>query len=395
MTANKTACALPLPEPSALTHSLELTMMIRKAIAENGGALDFSQYMQMALYTPELGYYNNGAVKFGQDGDFTTAPELSILYSRCIARQCRQILEQPSYDNILEIGSGTGAMAIAILTELEQLDCLPKSYLILEPSSDLRQKQQQLLQQKIPHLAERVRWLAQLPTRRFSGLILANEVLDAMPVTRFCIYQGALCVRCVTYEEEQFCWCNRPPEDTLSHEVKSRIASLPWPLPDLYVAEINMHIKSWLKSLAEVLDRGIILFADYGYPRAEYFHPQRTEGNLICHYQHRAHTDPFWYPGLQDISAAVDFTAVAEAAAAADLEIAGFTTQAHFLIACGMLEMLIDGEHDDLTHAEMKKQARNLTMPGEMGEKFKLIALTKATDTQLCGFDFVDQKARL
>lgn len=391
---------LPVPEEVALSLSEDLREKISFAIMENGGSISFEQYMQMALYEPGLGYYSAGSSKFGPQGDFVTAPELSPIFSRCLANQCQQVLSEIASGCILELGPGTGVMAIDILRELERNNALPKVYYMLEPSADLRQRQQQKVKSEIPHLEERMVWLERLPEEKIEGVILANEVIDAMPVRRIVIDHEIeeIVVTCESEVNDQIGlqWNKKAIDQNSMKVVQEILETLKETLPMPYTTEINFYIRPWLNSLNDVLDKGLILISDYGYPRQEFFHPQRHAGTLICHYRHHVHDDPFLYPGLQDITASVDFTAIAEAAVDVDLHVSGFTTQAHFLIACGLDQFVLEQETDDVTErAQMTHQVGKLTMPGEMGEKFKFIGLTKALDIQLKGFSFIDQRVRL
>lgn len=387
---------LPAPDRPALEHSQRLSHRIRQAIEQNQGPISFADYMQMALYEPGLGYYSAGARKFGTAGDFVTAPELSRIFTACLARQCRQVLKTLDHPAILECGPGSGVMACDLLQILEQEDCLPEKYFMLEVSADLRQRQQQLLREKIPHLASRVIWLAQLPQEPLTGIILGNEVLDAMAVHRIMLAEGKCHELTVTQLEDRFAWTARAPAPGLQSQVSRVLGNRLPQLPEGYTTEINSGIGPWLTTLAKTLQRGVMLFIDYGYPRQEYYHPQRTTGTLLCHYRHHVHDDPFLYPGLQDITAAVDFTAMAEAAIAAGLRVHGYTTQAHFLIGCG-LQAVLDDMHlaGAIEHAEAARQARWLTLPGEMGEKFKVLALSRGLDFPLAGFEPLDMRSRL
>ena len=391
---------LPNPDELALKLSESLQEKIRLAIINNGSSISFEQYMQMALYEPGLGYYSAGSSKFGEQGDFVTAPEISPLFSRCIARQCQQVLSEISSSDIFELGSGTGTMAIDIMRELKRNNSLPETYYLLEPSADLRQRQQLNVKNTIPQLEERFVWLDHLPEEKIKGVILANEVIDAMPVMRIVIDSEIeeYAVACDSGANDQirFQWVKKDIDQKLKSEIQVMFDTLRESVPTPYTTEINFNIKPWLNSLNDVLDEGLILISDYGYPRQEYFHPQRHTGTLICHYRHHAHDDPFLYPGLQDITASVDFTTVAEAAADAGLHVSGFTTQAHFLIACGLDQFIPEYEIDDaVERSKMTQQVAKLTMPGEMGEIFKFIGLTKGLDIQLCGFGFIDQRSRL
>lgn len=396
---------LPKPDEISLKLSETLQEKISIAIAENGGSISFEQYMQMALYEPGLGYYSAGSCKFGEQGDFVTAPEISPLFSRCIARQCQQVLSEISStevwsSSILELGPGTGAMAIDIMLELARNDALPEKYYLLEPSADLRQRQQLNIRNAIPQLEERFVWLDRLPEERIKGVILANEVIDAMPVKRIVIdtdiQEYAVSCNSGADDQTQFQWLKTDIDHNLKSEMQAMFDMLMDPLETPYITEINYNIKPWINSLNDVLDQGLILISDYGYPRQEYFHPQRHTGTLICHYRHQVHDDPFLYPGLQDITASVEFTTVAEAAVDAGLHVSGFTTQAHFLIGCGLDQFVSEFESDDVAErSKMTQQVSKLTMPGEMGEKFKFIGLSKKLDIELCGFGFLDQRSRL
>jgi len=403
--SKRSKSTFPLPDEFSLKLSESLQDKIRLAIMESGGSISFEQYMQMALYEPGLGYYSAGSNKFGEQGDFVTAPEISPLFSYCLARQCQQVLSEISFSSIFELGPGTGTMAIDIMRELERNNALPEIYYMLEPSADLRHRQQINIKSTIPHLEERFVWIDHLPEEKIKGIILANEVIDAMPVNRIVIDSEVeeYAVACDSGANDQirFQWVKRGIDQKLKSDVQDMLGMLRESLPTPYVTEINCNIKPWLNSLNDILDEGLILISDYGYPRREYFHPQRDAGTLICHYRHHAHDDPFLYPGLQDITASVDFTTIAEAAVDVGLHVSGFTTQAHFLIACGLDLFVSEFETGDVVErSKMTHQVSKLTMPGEMGEKFKFIGLTKkletrALDTQLCGFSFIDQRSRL
>lgn len=387
---------LPVPEPPERAHSERLQQIIRQEIAQAGGRITFARYMELALYAPGLGYYSAGLQKFGSGGDFTTAPETSALFSCCIARQCRQVLVQVPESDILEVGAGSGVMACDVLRECERLGCLPRQYLILELSAELRARQQERLEQSVPHLMARVRWLDVLPAPGFRGVVLANEVLDAMPVHRFRRDNGVVSECYVGHEAGRFVWCDGPVSDEV---LAARLDSLLRDTQDLPVvleSEVGTLAAAWVGSVAQVLEYGLLLLIDYGYPRHEFYHPQRVQGTLQCHYRHRAHADPFFYPGLQDITAHVDFTAVAEAGHAAGLNVAGYTSQAFFLLACGLMEQVseraADGAPEQLA---LMQQVKRLTLPDEMGELFKVIALTRGMDTALLGFSMLDNRGKL
>jgi SAM-dependent MidA family methyltransferase len=386
---------LPEPEPQAAAHSARVAAHIRHAMNANGGQIPFSRFMELALYSPGLGYYSAGTRKFGTQGDFVTAPELSPLFSRCLARQCQEILDCTDGE-ILELGAGTGTMAATMLAELDALDTLPNRYNILEVSGELQARQRETLTTQAPHLAERVRWIDTLPEPGFQGIIVGNEVLDAMPVERFRIIQDGPRPLHVAYEEDRFIGCEGPANQDLTTCVAALEATLGDTLPIGYESEINTHLKPWLTAFAERLEKGALLVLDYGYPRREYYHPQRRMGTLVCHYRHRVHSDPFILPGLQDITANVDFSAVADAAIDAGLELAGYTSQGYFLLGCGLETLLAEVDPDDTArYLEQVRQVKLLTLPGEMGERFKAIALTRGLSQPLQGFGYYDESKRL
>lgn len=336
--------------------------------------------MELALYAPGLGYYTAGTSKFGEAGDFITAPELSPLFGRTLARQAAEIM-QHSAPHILELGAGSGKLAADMLAELERLNCLPESYSILEVSADLRERQQALLRKRLPHLTERVRWLDELPDS-FSGAVVANEVLDALPVHLVHWQDSAIAERGVEVSGEEFAWQDRPITDAALLETARNIA-----VPDGYVSEICLAARGLINSLAQRLQRGTLLFIDYGFGAREYYHPQRSTGTLMCHYRHHSHDDPFFLPGLQDITAHVNFTDVAECGIDAGLELLGYTNQAFFLINCGIAELMQDVSPDNpLDYLPLSAQLQKLTSPAEMGELFKVIALGKGLDEPLMGF---------
>jgi SAM-dependent MidA family methyltransferase len=388
--------ALPVPEQDALLQSEKLVVRIKDLIKEQGGMIGFKQYMSTVLYEPGLGYYSAGSRKFGAKGDFVTAPEISPLFSQCLAYQCGQVLNKLGSGSILELGAGTGVMARDLLLELEKIGLLPESYFILEISADLKQRQQELLNQSIPHLMERVVWLDSLPEKSFSGLILANEILDALVVRRFKKTPESFKELKVGLDNDEFVWIETDADAELEKELTQLEDQLSEPLAENYISEINTDLAKWINGLEEVLQRGVMLFIDYGYSTSDYYHPERIGGTLLCHYRHRVHADPFLYPGLQDITASVNFTAVAECADAIGLHVNGYTTQAYFLFGCGLENLLADMATLDIkSQTETAQQVRKLTMPEEMGERFKIIALTKDCDPTLVGFSIMDQRARL
>ena len=388
--------ALPVPDQNALLQSEKLVAHIKNLMSEQGGVIGFDQYMNSALYEPGLGYYSAGSRKFGPEGDFVTAPEISALFSQCLARQCAQVLNVSESGIIMELGAGTGVMARDLLSELDKLNSLPEKYFILEVSADLKQRQQELLNESIPHLVERVVWLDSLPEKAFTGLILANEVLDALPVRRFKKTSGTFKEMKVGLENNEFIWVDDDAEAELVKGLELLEYVLSDPFPQNYISEINMDLEKWLSALQAVLECGVILLIDYGYSAAEYYHPDRTDGSLLCHYRHRVHADPFFYPGLQDITSSVNFTAVAECADTLGLNVDGYTSQTYFLFGCGLDNLVADMDSLDIkSQTKIAQQVRTLTMPEEMGERFKVMALTKSYDQALIGFSMKDQRIRL
>ena len=387
----------PLPplSPEERAHSEALIGHIRDEIDKAGGWITFERYMELALYAPGLGYYSAGARKLGPAGDFVTAPESSPLFSRCMANQCAEILERLGGADILELGAGSGVMAKDLLLELESQQRLPSHYFILEVSADLRERQRATFEEHAPHLLDRVQWLDALPAE-FTGVILANEVLDALPVQRFRIRGQQVHALGVAWELGQFELSEIQAPKELEQAVREIEAAIGEPLPNGYVSEINVRLGPFVAGVAAALAQGAIIFIDYGLPRSQYYRAERNEGTLLCHYRHRFHDDPFINVGLQDIGAWVDFTQVAEAAVAAGLNVAGFTTQAHFLIGNGIERFLAPRAGEGLVpQVQLARQAMLLTLPGEMGERFKVIALTRNYDAPLAGFRIRDMAASL
>ena len=384
------AAPLPIPDSDALAHCHRLESLIMSQIEAEGGWLDFASYMHLALYSPGLGYYSGGARKFGAAGDFVTATEISPLFGRTLARQAAPILQQ-TLGSILELGAGSGKLCAQILLELQRLEALPEQYLILEVSAYLRSLQEQTLEAALPAaLLEKVQWLDTLP-ESFRGLVLANEVFDALPVHIVQTTDLGLQQLGVVSRDDGFGWEARPIEHGPLFEAAERLQ-----LPTGYRTEICQAMTGLMASLSDMLQRGVILLIDYGFPRHEYYHAQRSEGTLMCHYRHFAHGDPFLYPGLQDITAHVDFTAVAESGVANQMQLLGFTSQAQFLINCGIAELLNAMSPENLTaYAPIAAQVQKLLSPAEMGELFKVIALGKGYTTPLLGFDQGDKRHKL
>jgi SAM-dependent MidA family methyltransferase len=384
---------LPAPDSFSLEQSEKLSRRIREEIVEEGGSIGFQRYMELALYEPGLGYYSSAKEKFGASGDFVTAPELSPLFGRCLAVQVGEVLAQMKEGAILEIGGGTGKLAAAVLAALEASGQLPDHYYLLELSGFLRQRQQETLEHLVPHLIDRVQWLDHWPGSGFRGVVLANEVLDAMPVQCFTLAEGEVFERRVTFTENRFAWLDEPADEVLKEQARYLV---PEPATGPYHSEWNPWLRPWLAGLAHVLEQGVALFIDYGYERAEYYHAGRREGTLICHYRHYVHDDPFFLPGLQDITASVDFTLLAEAAVDCGLQVSGYTHQAAFLFGNGLQEIYEDLSHDSVQdRVRLAHEIRQLTLPGEMGERFRVMALSRDYDHSLRGFAWQDHRARL
>jgi len=394
--ASITPPALPLPSAEAAAHSRRVAAHIAEAISAAGGRLDFARFMELCLYAPSLGYYVAGAEKFGPGGDFITAPEASPLFGRCLARQVAELLTATGGGQVLELGAGSGRMALDLLTELARLGALPARYLILEPGMELRRRQRAMLESGGPQLAGRVTWIDRLPRPGLCGVILANELLDALPVRRFRITDEGPRPLAVSLAPDGFVWTLGDQEPSLSAAIRRIEATLGRKLAPGYESELSEQASAWLQSLAECLAVGAVLLLDYGYTRGEYYHPQRRSGTLVCHYRHRAHFDPLILPGIQDLSASVDFTALAEAGLAAGLQLAGYTSQAWFLLGCGLDELLADaGTPDSVAYLEAARQVKLLTLPGEMGERFQALALTRGIEGPLRAFRLHQRGDRL
>ena len=388
--------SLPVPAADALGASAELATRIRDAVAAAGGWLPFDRYMELALYTPGLGYYSGGARKFGrraEDGsDFVTAPELSPLFARTLARAVAQALDASGTRHVMEFGAGTGRLAAGMLAAFEALGAPLDSYAIVDLSGELRERQRETIGALGGALASRVRWLDALP-ERFEGVIVGNEVLDAMPVQLYARTGGIWHARGVGVDETGALRFEARGLDTpsvsLSKEDAALLAQLDEEVdPDLdYVAETHSAGAAFTKTVCSMLTRGAAIFIDYGFPRGEYYHPQRTEGTLMCHYRHHAHGDPFLYPGLQDITAHVEFTRIAEAGVETGADLLGYTSQARFLMNAGITDVLSEIDPSDATHFLPAANAvHKLLSEAEMGELFKVIAFSRSIDGTLDAF---------
>jgi SAM-dependent MidA family methyltransferase len=373
-------------------HAATVREHLRQRIAAAGGWLGFDEYMRIALYEPGLGYYSAGAAKLGPGGDFITAPELSPLFGRCLARHCMEVLATTGGSDVLELGAGSGRLAFDVLTAMDAAGRPPTRYRILEVSADLRARQRSLLATLPPLLAGRVQWLDGPPEESWRGVLLANEVLDALPFKRIRSESGEWKELGVAVDEAgRFSWQTRAASPALRARID---ADLPADLPEGYETELCPMLSPWITEVTASMQQGVALFIDYGLPRAQYYHPDRSSGTLRCHYRQRAHDDPFAHPGMEDITAWVDFTAVAEAANMADLWVLGFATQAAALLGLG-IEAALNDAPAETTRIRRTSEARQLLMPTEMGETFKMIARGRGFDAPLSAFHVQDLRRSL
>ena len=378
-----------LPEPTSeeLAHSARLVELIRSEMDQAGGTLDFARYMELALYAPGLGYYSAGTTKFGAAGDFVTAPELGFVFARCFARALAP--ELLGGGDLIELGPGSGALAVELLLELERLAALPARYGLLERSADLRARQRETLHARCAHLADRVDWLDAPPAAPWHGALIANEVIDALPVRAFALRDHELFARAVGVDEQnRFVWCDVEADAKLHSTVESAVGDRLANLPRPYLSEVCTMLDPWLAEVTRSLTRGSAWFVDYGYAHGEYYDPAHRAGTVRCHYRHRAHDDPLILPGLQDITAWVDFDALARAGESAGLSVTAHSTQVQFLIAHGLDEVFAQGyaqAADEVARYALAQQVKRLTLPGEMGEKFRVMRLEKRFNTDRHG----------
>ncbi|MDR2871102.1 MAG: class I SAM-dependent methyltransferase [Xanthomonadaceae bacterium] len=373
---------LPHPAPDALLHSEQLTAHIRAEIATSGGAIPFSRFMELCLYTPGLGYYSAGSRKFGEEGDFVTAPELGPLFAATTANALAPVLQQLGGDaRFLEVGGGSGAFAETMLKRLLALDALPSRYAILEPSADLRERQRERLSTHlIPPVFALVEWLDRPFDTDWNGILFANEVIDALPTPRFVLRDSEVFEETVTLDGEGRFLRGEQPADALTvAAVRHLERYLESQFADGYRSEVLPQLPYWLQAVAGGLRSGAVLFVDYGYPRREFYLPERDNGTLRAFYRHRVHDDPFLWPGLQDLTASVDFTAVAEAGTHAGFDLAGYCTQANFLLGNGLDAMLAEAESrtDEVGRVCLRQEAKRLILPSEMGERFQVIGFER------------------
>ena len=381
------------PAAFASRHSVAVARHLRGQIEDAGGVLPFDQYMDMALYAPGLGYYATGTRKFGQGGDFVTAPEIGPLFGRSLAREVGLVLETIDDACLLEFGAGSGALAQSLIEALSADGRLPSRYCILEISPDLRERQRQRLEPLAEHHGLKIEWLEQLPDEPLQGVILANEVVDAFAVTRFCVIQGRPWRAGISIDGDGFAW---EWIDDLDPDSGAAKIVQQYELVEGYISEVCPRAQAWIHALGVSLQRGLALVIDYGFPAREYYLPERSQGTLRCHYQHRAHNDPLILPGIQDVTCHVNFSALAEAGRTAGFDVLGYTSQESYLLALGLLDLATPQPEDDenvmLSRAAEVKQ---LILPSQMGEAFKVMAFGKNIEQALAGFKLRDRSSSL
>jgi SAM-dependent MidA family methyltransferase len=383
--------ALPMPDTASAEQSERCAGYIRERIRDAGGSISFAEFMHYALYARGLGYYSAGTRKFGPGGDFVTAPEISGLFTRVLARQCAEVLRKLGDGSVLEFGAGSGRLAVDLLTALTRLGIPPQEYRILEVSADLRERQHRLLREELGDQADAVVWLDRMPEAH-RGVVIANEVVDALPVERFLKRGNKVLQLRVAEEDGEFVFVDEAAPDMLIDAVTAIEKYVGGSLPDRYVSEVSLAVPGFIADLAGALERGIAFLFDYGVSRREYYAPDRGEGWLQCHYRHRVHSDPLMLAGIQDLTAWVDFTAVAEAAVESGLDVSGYVSQAQFLINGGLDEELAGMAGMELeSRIELSGEVKLLTLPGEMGENVKCIGLARGEVPRLAAFDSADR----
>lgn len=376
---------IPAPDADAQAHSDRLLALIRDQVRAAGGAIPFSRYMELALYAPGLGYYSAGARKFGAAGDFVTSPELGPTFAECVAQCAADVFAQlGGRADFLELGGGSGAFAEAALRHLDSLDALPAHYLVLEPSADLRERQLERLRAALPdRIVDRVRWLDGPLEKPWRGFLFANEVIDALPTPRFAVRAGEVCEEHVALDAGGRLVRVDQPADALLHAAVRHVErELGQPFAEGYRSELLPQLPYWIQAVGGLLREGAMLFVDYGYPRREYYLPERCDGTLVCHRRHHAHSDPFDLPGLTDITAFVDFTALAEAGVGAGFDLAGYCAQSSFLMGAGLAQRLeaIEAIEDPVARHARTNEVKRLMLPGEMGERFQAMAFQRGVD---------------
>ena len=386
----KPESGLPVPDADSIAHCERVAAHLQSLIDASPDGIPFSQFMHEALYAPGLGYYNAGARKFGAAGDFTTAPEASPLFGAVLARQLAPLIDRAG-GRLMEIGAGSGTLAVQLLRKLAQFEALPQQYLILEISPDLIERQQSRLARELPEIGRIVRWI-DAPPPAFRGVMVANEVADAIPVERFQIDADRVMRANVTGTGGEFEWHYVPAPRVLEDAVRRIERDLGRPLPDGYRSEVGPGRDDWMGALAASLEHGVILLVDYGMSRHEYYAPDRDDGWLQCHFRQHVHGDPLKLPGIQDITAWVDFTALAAVAADAGLSVSGYAPQGQFLLHGGLEREFVDfASMPEMRQAALSGEAKLLTMPGEMGENFKFLALTRGDLDPMAAFREIDR----
>ncbi|HVV98461.1 MAG TPA: SAM-dependent methyltransferase [Rhodanobacteraceae bacterium] len=387
----------PVPDAEEKAHSDALVALIRNEIAARG-PMPFSRYMELCLYAPGLGYYSAGKTKFGPAGDFVTAPELGDLFARVVAGTLAPTLAELGPDaDFVELGGGSGRFAATALRELSERNALPRRYRLLEPSADLRERQREHVAASLPDdLAARVEWIERPPQEPWNGVLFANEVVDALPTTRFAMHGGEVHEECIVVRDGALAREDRPADALVGAAVRHVERYLGAAIPDDNRSEILPQLPYWLAAVIGALDRGVVLLVDYGYPRSEYYLPERSDGTLVCHFRHRAHADPLRWPGLEDITAFVDFTAVAEAGVNAGFELVGYAPQGQFLLSSGLPALLEEtAALDEAARMRIVGEAKRLTLPGEMGERFQAIAFARGVKEVPAGLAAFDLSRRL
>jgi SAM-dependent MidA family methyltransferase len=389
---------LKKPGLTQIAHTEALVQVIKARVDENNGWIGFEEFMELALYAPGLGYYSAGATKFGESGDFITAPLMGNQFAGCVARQCIEVFENLPVDEpttIIEFGAGTGQLALDLLMYLDSHHRFPDRYLVVETSAEMKQRQQALIESTHPEYLAAMDWLDIIPEQAVSGVIIANEVLDAFPVMRFEIdNDGTARELGVSMADGQFVW------KVSSHQVPQQFQERlnTYSLPSGYQSEINRRAEAWVQTVGEKLGAGVMILIDYGYPRLEYYHRDRVQGTLKCHFQHQSHNDPFFYPGIQDITTHVDFSAVAAAGRLVGMEVVGYCSQGGFLISMGLLDNFEKKRKSAIPVTDivsLSQEVKKLTLPHEMGELFKVIALSKNYTCPLSGFTMQNLSGRL
>ena len=382
--------SLPSPDAQSAAHSDRCAEFIRQKIRNSGGSISFAEYMHHALYAPELGYYTAGNTKFGAAGDFITAPEVSPFFGRILARQCAVTLADMGQASLLELGAGSGRLAVDLLKKLDDLGALPKQYLILEVSADLQQRQAAFMREEIPMLFDRVSWVSELP-KAHRGVVIANEVLDALPVERI-VRRAEIQQQRVVINGNLFSIVEYTAPERLVAAVNEIEEDLGQALPEDYMSDVSLAGPRLVRDIVAALEAGVVFLFDYGVSRREYYSAERSGGWLRCHFRHHAHNDPLILPGIQDLTAWIDFTAIANAATQAGADVAAYVSQAIFMMSGGLEQELADiASLPQKQQIELSAQVKMLTLPGQMGEHFKCLALRKGSAKSPSAFQFADR----